>query len=233
MPPVDERAADGNAAQAGEHEEVHECLPGGWDARGVEASAELVATQRTFSTQGALDQRDAALRVGCRDTGLSKPARVGGEQRWRSQGMEPPVVLAPDQVERAAIQPADHERAVVQPAVDVSDRQAARARPNRQAGAAKVLCLDGEQALADLDGIGTPLFTEELSLEPRRNDIGAHAAALPTAVVSSAPFTPPQHIAGRAGRPDERGSVETQDRARHVVNLDVDASCSEAQLVNL
>src|SRR6478609_4175263 len=77
MPPVDERAADGNAAQAGEHEEVHECLPGGWDARGVEASAELVTTQRTFFTQGALDQRDAALRVGCRDTGLSKPARVG------------------------------------------------------------------------------------------------------------------------------------------------------------
>jgi hypothetical protein len=70
-------------------------------------------------------------------------------------------------MKRAAVQPADDERPFVEAAVDVAGRQPTRPGADREARAAEVLRLDGEQPVGDGDRVRGPLAAEELAREPR------------------------------------------------------------------
>jgi hypothetical protein len=132
------------------------------------------AAERALVGERAGQRRDAALGRAGRDAFLGEPARVRGARRRRGQRVEPAEVVAADEVERAAVQPGDDERALAgQRAVDVGGCEPARARADREPRAARVLSLDGEQPLGDRDGIARRLAREQLGGQP----LGDHAAA--------------------------------------------------------
>jgi hypothetical protein len=87
----------------------------------------------------------------------------------RGQGLQQRIVLAADQVQGAAVEPGDQQRAVLaQRPVDVRRGQARGAGADRQAGAARVLPLHREQALGDGNRIPSRLAGEAL----RRQALG-------------------------------------------------------------
>src|SRR5262249_54253652 len=104
----------------------------------------------------------------CAASGLLETPRVAGEERRRRERVQPPVVLGADEVQRAAVQPADHERPLVgQRVVEAGERRPGRPCAYRKAGAAEILRLDGEQPPGDRDAVCRLVGAEELSLEPR------------------------------------------------------------------
>ena len=107
------RSPDDEAAKRSEHEEVHKRLALGAHARGVDQLPELRARARAFLSQRALDHRDAPLGGVGAHALLPEAPRAGGEQRRCGERMEPRIVLAARQVERPAVQPGDHERAIL------------------------------------------------------------------------------------------------------------------------
>ena len=116
----DQRTAKRDAAQAGEHEEMDERLSGGRDAHCLHASANLVTGQRSLLRQRTLNCRDPALGCAGRDAGLSEAADVACEERRRRQLVQSPVVLASDELQGAAVQPADHQRPLLgESAIDI------------------------------------------------------------------------------------------------------------------
>jgi hypothetical protein len=69
--------------------------------------------------------------------------------------MQPGVVLAADEMQGAAVEPGDQQRALLaEGAVDVGGREALGAGADGEPGAAGVLPLDGKEALGDSGGIG-------------------------------------------------------------------------------
>src|SRR5580704_19426564 len=84
--------------------------------------------------------------------------------------MQPPIVLAADQVQRAAVQPGDDQRLVLQRAVYVSGSEPHGPRPHREPGPARVLRLDREQPLGDRGRAGGRLARQQLRREPPRLD---------------------------------------------------------------
>ena len=124
--------------------------PCGRDAGRVEPLAQLRAGQRALLGERPLDRLDAALGLRRRDPLLGQPPGVAGEQRRRRQRLQPGVVLAADQVQGAAVEPGDQQRALLaQRPVDVGGAEALGAGADREPRAARVLALDGEQPLGD------------------------------------------------------------------------------------
>ncbi len=71
-------------------------------------------------------------------------------------------------MQRAAVQPADHQRPVVrQGAVDVGDRQPFRAGPDGEPGAAEILSLHRQEPVTDRDRVGGALAGQKLGGKPR------------------------------------------------------------------
>ena len=160
------RAPHDQPAQRRQHQDVHERLALGADAFLVQALAQLPARERPFRGERALDDLDPALgRIG-RDAFLGEAPRAAGEKLRRRQGVEPRVVLGADEVKRAAVEPADDERAVVECAVDVGEVQPGCSGADREPGAAQVLCLNSEQPLGDRDRVAGRLAGQQLGREP-------------------------------------------------------------------
>lgn len=148
------RPADGDPAQSGQPEDVHEGLPRHRDPGRPDPLAQLRPGQRPDVGQRPLDHRDAALGGGRRHALLAEPAGVAGGQRWGRQSMQPPVVVRTDQVQGPAVEPGDHQRTVgAERSVDVGRGQAGGARADREPRAARVLGLDGEQSFGDCDRV--------------------------------------------------------------------------------
>jgi hypothetical protein len=115
-----------------------------------DALAQLDASERPIVGQRPLDHRDPALRRARIDPLLSQPPGAGGEELRRRQRLQPRIVLAGDQVQRAAAQPSNDERAIRgQAPVDVSGGQANGPGSDREPGALRVLRLHGEQVHDD------------------------------------------------------------------------------------
>ena len=162
------RAMNGESAEAREHQEMHERLACRRDARAIDVFAQLVAAQRPLVRQRAFDRLEPAFRSARIHARLLETPRVAGEELRCRERVQPPVVLSPDEVQGATVQPADHERAVVrQSTVDVGGREAARARTNGKPRAAQVLRLNREQPVRDRDRVGAALVGEELRRESR------------------------------------------------------------------
>jgi hypothetical protein len=78
-------------------------------------------------------------------------------------------VLAPYEVERPPVDPGHDERALLgEGAIDVRRREPLRARADGEPEAARVLALDGEDALRDGDRVARRRPGEHLGREPRR-----------------------------------------------------------------
>jgi hypothetical protein len=147
---------------------VHERLALGPHPGRRDPLAELVARERTVLGKRPLDGADPAFGVLGAHALLAKPAHVPGELGRRREREQPRVVLAADQVERAAVQPGDQERALLgERAVDVRGGEALAARAYRQPGAPWILPLNGEQPLGHCRGVARPRAGEELRREPR------------------------------------------------------------------
>ena len=80
--------------------------------------------------------------------------------------MQPPVVLAAHEVQRAAVEPADDERALAgERAVDIAHREAVRTGADGEPRAAQVLRLHREQPIRDRHRVGASLVGEQLAGE--------------------------------------------------------------------
>ena len=126
---------------------MDERLPLRPNAGFVEPLTQLTACERAVAGQRALHDRHAAVGLARRDAFLAEPAGVGAEERRGGQGVEPRIVLTANEVQRAPVQPSNHERALGERPVDVRCSQTTRPRADREAGAARVLGLHREQPL--------------------------------------------------------------------------------------
>src|SRR5665811_271843 len=90
-----------------------------------------------------------------RNSLLSKASGVARDQLRRRELLQPPVVLGPYEVEGAAVQPGDDQRAVVELAVHVGRRESGGTAPDGESRCAQVLRLDRQEPVDDLaDTIG-------------------------------------------------------------------------------
>ena len=151
---TDHRPADDEAAEGREHEQVHQGLAMRGHVSPGDALAEQLARQRALVRERPLDRANAALGLGRRHTLLTEAARVPGEEGRRRQRVQPRVVLAADEMERAAIQPRDQKGALLgQGSIDVGSGEAGRPRADREARAPRILGLDREQPPGDRERV--------------------------------------------------------------------------------
>jgi len=101
---ADYRAANRDPLQGGPEEEVDQRLALGPQPGAAQPFAKLVPGQRSLVGQRALDHRESALHASRVDALLREPGRARGHQRRGQERVEPRVVLAGDQVQRAAVQ---------------------------------------------------------------------------------------------------------------------------------
>ena len=95
----------------------------------------------------------APLDLGLADAVLAESPMTVREPARGGEGLKPGIVLAADEVERAAAEPGDDERAVLgEGAVDVGGGQAGGASADGEAKPARILPLYGEQPLGDATG---------------------------------------------------------------------------------
>ena len=175
-----------------------------WPSLGIAAprrrSRSAGPRHRTVGRELALDQRHRPLGPLGRDTVWASRVWLAVRELRRGQSVQPGVVLARDEVQRAAVQPRDHKRAIVaQGAVDVGGVQPAGARPDREPSAPRVLALDGEQALHGRDWIARGAPGEQLRGQPPRERAHAATGAL-VARRWRAPALMPPRGWPRAGR---------------------------------
>jgi len=160
--------------RSGQRQDVHHRLTLGPHCRGGDPLPELRPGQRVGGGQRGPHGGHRPVRVLRRYALLRQPAGVPSTQLRGGQRMQPPVVLGADQVQGAAIQPGDDQRAPRERGIDVRGGQSRRTRPDRKPRATGLLCLDGQQPPSDLLGAARRVATEQF-------------------VPRSAPRSPPDH----------------------------------------
>jgi hypothetical protein len=178
----DHRPADDHAAQGCMHQQVNERLPFGANAGSRDVLPQLLTCECALGRERTLQRGQPPLGVVRRHPLLAQPARVSLHGHRRGQRLQPRVVLAADEVQRAAVQPRHDQRPLLgQRTVDVRRRQPARARAHSQPEPARILRLHCEQALCHGDRTGCGRPGEQL----RREALVDHAPG------SSAYFSEP------------------------------------------
>jgi hypothetical protein len=146
------RSAHGLSPQGREEHQVDECLAGDRDLRPLQSPPQLGAVERTVGGQRPLDRLHRPLGRRLGDALLAQPPRATGEQGRRGQRVQQRVVLGPDQMQGAAVEPGDQQRALLaQFAIDVGRGEAGGASADRQPGPARILPLHRQQTLGDVD----------------------------------------------------------------------------------
>ena len=131
-------------------QQVVQRLPLGTDTRGGDALPERVRGERSLAGERALDRLDPALDVPRRNTLLGQPALAARPKRRRGDRLNDRIVLAADQVERAAVEPCDDERPVLgERTVDIGRGDAARAGAHGEPKPNRILPLYGEDPLRE------------------------------------------------------------------------------------
>jgi len=167
---ADHRAAHEEPAHRGEKEQVDQRLALGAHAGGVEPLAQLLPRQRPLLGERPPDRLQGTLGFRLAHTLLAQSAFAGGEQRRRGQPLQQRIVLAADQVQRAAVEPADDQLPLGQRPLDVGRAQPLGPRPHREAEAARVLALNGKQTPGDGRRIGEWRAAEALRREALGED---------------------------------------------------------------
>ena len=179
---ADHRPAHDAAAPRSEQQDVYQRLAFGADAGGGDPLAQLCPGQRPVRREGRLDHRDGLVGVAWRHALLRQPARARGGQLRGGQGVQPPVVLGADEMQRAAVQPGDQQGPLIrQRAVHVRRRQPGRPGPDGKPHPAGVLTLHCQQPLDDSRHAPGRLAGQQLGREPLGHDVltqrGQHAMA--------------------------------------------------------
>jgi hypothetical protein len=168
---VEYRPAHRQPAQRRQHQQVHQRLALRPHPRPLDPLAQPPAIQRPLPLERAHDRRHAALGRVRRHALLGQTPSVAGEQSRRRQRVQPRVVLAGHQVQRAPVQPCDQQRALLaERTIDVRRAHAAAARADRQAHAARVLPLHRQQAPRHRHRIPRPRARQQL----RGQALGRH-----------------------------------------------------------
>ncbi len=142
---ADHRPAHDEAAQGGLQQHVHQALANGGHAGGRQPIGDLGPGQRSVRGEGTGDDGNAPISRLRRYPLLSQASGVGRRERRDSEGLQPGVVLAADQVQGAAVDPGDHQGPVFgQRPVHIGGRYARRAGADRQPETAGILTLDGQ-----------------------------------------------------------------------------------------
>ncbi len=85
------------------------------------------------------------------------------------QLVQPPIVLAADQVQRPAVEPGDDQRPVFcQRAIHIGRGQPAGPGADGKARPARILSLDGQQPARDVNWASGPVPGQQLRSEPAR-----------------------------------------------------------------
>jgi hypothetical protein len=114
------------------------------------------------------DDRDRPLGIVWRHAGQGQPPGVPGQQLRIGQGVQPPVVLAADQVQGPPVQPGDDHRApLAERGVHIRGHETRRPCADRQPCAARILRLDGRQPPGDLLGCAPPGSPDSSWAAPR------------------------------------------------------------------
>ena len=139
----------------------------GADAVGGDPLGELGARERPVVGERALDDLHRALGIVGRHALLPQAPAVGRQARGCGEREQPRMVVAPDEVQRAAHQPRDHHGALVgERGVDVAGGEAGRARAQGQAGGAQVLGLHGQQVADDIRDACRARAVQQLGRRP-------------------------------------------------------------------
>jgi hypothetical protein len=146
MVAVDHRAPDHEPTEARHTEEVHQCLSLGGYPFGPQTISDAVSGHGTFRLQRRDDHIDGPLDLIRRYIELAEAVVDSRSAPWGRERTEPPEVHRPDEVERAPVEPGDHQPSIVQSIIDVVGHQSMRATPNCEPEAAVVLSLHGEDA---------------------------------------------------------------------------------------
>ena len=129
---------------------------------------------------------DATRRLGRADPLLPKTPAVTGGQLWGGERVQPPIVRPSHQLQRAAVEPADHQgSALGERGVDVRRAQTRRAGTDREPEAACVLSLNREQVPGHILGTHLCRTTQPLRTEarpPERGDSGRRTFRHPATV---------------------------------------------------
>jgi hypothetical protein len=161
------RAEDGDPAQPREPQQVRRRLALGADPPRRQALGQLGARERALLGQRALDDLHGALGLPRRDALLPEPPATGGEARGRREPEQPRVVVAADEVQRAASEPGDDHRALLgERCVDVGGGEPGRAGAQGQARRAQVLGLHGQESRHDLGDACRPRAVQQLRGRP-------------------------------------------------------------------
>jgi hypothetical protein len=156
---------------------VGEGLAGRRDPGGGEPLAELGPGERSLLADCARDQRDRPLGLVGRHALLAQAPAAHRGLAGGAQRVQPRVVVAVDEVQRAAEQPARDDLARVARRVDPGRGQAGRAGPERERGRALVLGLDGEEVTDDAGGPAGRRAVQALSRGAARAEEGGREAA--------------------------------------------------------
>ena len=141
--PADHWAAYAHPTQRRQDEHVHD----GLTAHGYPGGRKRVPQRRPRPRplrQHGPYHLDAAIGLRLVHAFLPEPGAVAGRQLRRREGVQPPEVLGAHQVQRAAVEPAHHQLALVQRQVDVRRSQPCGARPDPKPGSDQVLPLHRE-----------------------------------------------------------------------------------------
>ena len=123
---ADHRAADENPPHAGAEAEVRERLARGREPLPLQPLAQLSARQGALVRQRPLDPRQRPLAHLGRDPFDAEPAGALVDQRRSRHRVQPGVVLAAHQLQRAAVEPGDQQRALL---AQASGRRRMRSAP--------------------------------------------------------------------------------------------------------
>src|SRR5581483_6583317 len=129
---------------------------------------ELDPRRRTIG-ESPLEKRERAPQLRRRDALLAETRVARPTQRRRDERAQPRVVLAADEVKRAAVQRRHENRPIGKRRLDVTRVQTASARADRKPETARILRLHREQPLDNRNSVIRGLARKQLRSEPLAN----------------------------------------------------------------
>ena len=121
-----------------------------WSSR----SLKLIPREWAVCFEGTPDHLDATIPGFDRDALLRQPPLVASDNRRSGQRVQPRIVVAPDQVEGAAVDPGENQRAIHRERpLDVGNRESGGSRADGEPEPPLILSLNGQETLDDGEGV--------------------------------------------------------------------------------
>lgn len=128
--------------------------------------AKLRPGHRAVGGNRRFDHGDATIGLSWRNPLLLKAFGVPSGELRCGEALQPPVVVRPNEMQGAAVEPGHQERPVVEPAVHISRSESLGPRPDGEACGAKVLRLHRQQPVDDLNDTARSRPQQKLGRQP-------------------------------------------------------------------